>query len=294
VSWRRILLTGAAGQIGHDLARRLPALAEVVAVDRGALDLADRDAVVRAVRDVRPDLIVNAGAYTAVDRAESEPGLARAVNAVAPGLLAEEAKRIGAVLVHYSTDYVFDGTGSAPYREDTPTAPINAYGRSKLEGEQAVAAAGGAWVILRTSWVYATRGRNFLLTMRRLAAEREELRVVDDQLGTPNWSAALAEATLALVDRPAAELAQRTGIYHLTCTGKTSWFGFARAIFAGASRPRLVPITSDEYPTPARRPRYSVLDGSRLASAFGVALPPWTEALGRCLAEEAAAAADTR
>lgn len=279
-----ILLIGSAGQLGFELARALPACGEVVALDRAALDLADADAVVAAVRDARPGLIVNAAAYTAVDRAESEAGQADAINARAPGILAEEAKRAGALFIHYSTDYVFDGEATAPYDEQAVPHPINTYGRSKLGGERAIAAVGGPSLVLRTSWVYGLRGQNFLTTMRRLAAEREELRVVADQTGTPNWTRSLADATALIVGRGSAELAERAGLYHLSASGSTSWFEFARAIFAGADRPRVVPITSAEYPTAARRPRHSVLASGKFTDTFGFALPPWEEMLHACMA----------
>lgn len=279
-----ILLIGSAGQLGFELARALPRYGEVVALDHAALDLADADALVAAVRGVRPRLIVNAGAYTAVDRAESEPGQADAINTRAPGILAEEAKRAGALLIHYSTDYVFDGEATVPYDEQAVPHPINAYGRSKLGGERAIAAAGGASLVLRTSWVYGLRGQNFLTTMRRLAAEREELRVVADQVGTPNWTRSLAGATALIVGRGSAELAERAGLYHLSASGSTSWFDFARAIFAGADRPRVLPITSAEYPTAARRPRRSVLASGKFENTFGFALPPWEEMLHACMA----------
>jgi len=214
-----ILVTGTQGQIGFELARLLLPHGDVVATDRATLDLADPDAIVAAVRGVKPALIVNAGAYTAVDRAETEAALAHAVNGRAPGIFAEEAKRLGAVLIHYSTDYVFDGTQTSPYPEDAPTGPQNVYGASKLEGERAIAAAGAHALVLRTSWVYGLRGRNFLLTIRRLAAERDELAVVADQFGVPNWSRTLAEATARIVGTGLPALAARCGLYHLSCTG---------------------------------------------------------------------------
>lgn len=263
----------------------LPAHGQVVALDRAALDLSDADAIIAAVRGTRPQFIVNAAAYTAVDRAESEPAQADAINARAPGILAEEAKRSGALLIHYSTDYVFDGEAAAPYDEQAAPNPINAYGRSKLGGERAIAAVGGASLVLRTSWVYGLRGQNFLTTMRRLAAEREELRVVADQIGTPNWTRSLADATALLIGLGSADLAERAGLYHLSGSGSTSWFDFARAIFEGADRPRVAPITSAEYPTAARRPRRSVLASVKFADTFGFALPPWEEMLHACMAE---------
>ena len=279
-----ILLTGADGQVGFELKRLLATSGEIVAADRKTLDLAVPDAIVAVVRRVKPSLIVNAAAYTAVDRAESEPERARAVNARAPGILAEEAKRASAVLVHYSTDYVFDGNRTTPYPEDAPTAPLNVYGLTKLEGEQAIAAAGARAIVLRTSWVYGLRGKNFLLTMRKLAAERDELKVVCDQIGVPNWSRTLAAATARIVGAGLPALAERSGLYHLSCSGEASWYDFARAILGDGPKPRVVPITTPEYPTPARRPAYGVLATSRFESAFGFAPPRWQDALAECLA----------
>jgi len=287
VSRPTVLLTGSAGQLGFELARTLALHGDVVACDRATLDLEDAGALVSTVRRVRPQLIVNAAAYTAVDRAESEPERAHAVNGVAPGILAEEARRLDAPLIHYSTDYVFDGSADVPYTEDAPTAPLNVYGQSKLAGERAIAAAGAASVIFRTSWVYGMRGSNFLLTIRRLAAGRDELRIVADQIGVPNWTRALAEATATMVGGGLPALAERAGIYHLSATGSASWFDFARAIVGDASRPRVVPITTAEYPTPARRPAYGVLGTSKLESTFGIKLGHWREMLGACVASAA-------
>jgi dTDP-4-dehydrorhamnose reductase len=256
----------------------------VIACDRSKLDLGDRDALVGAVRSIRPHLIVNAAAYTAVDRAESEVARAEAVNTIAPAILAEEAKRIDAVLMHFSTDYVFDGASAVPYDELAPTHPLNVYGRTKRDGERAIAAIGGANLIFRTSWVYGLRGGNFLLTMLRLAAEREELRVVADQSGVPNWSRDLAEAIATLVGQGLLALVERAGLYHLSASGPTSWFDFARAIVGEVERPRVVPITTAEYPTPARRPAYGVLASAKFERTFGFALPTWRDALTRCLA----------
>jgi dTDP-4-dehydrorhamnose reductase len=279
-----ILVTGAAGQLGYELATALAAHGHVVAADRERLDLGDPDAIVAAVRGTRPHLIANAAAYTAVDRAENESALAHAVNGCAPGVLAEEAKRIGAVLIHYSTDYVFDGKATAPYREDAPTGPLNVYGASKLEGERAIAAVGGHALTLRTSWVYGLRGSNFLLTIRRLAGERDELRIVADQVGVPNWCRDLAQATARIVAPGLASLAERAGLYHLSARGQASWYDFARAIVGAAEKPRVVPITTAEYPLPARRPAYGVLATERFAATFGFALPDWRDALARCVA----------
>jgi len=283
----RALVTGASGQVGADVARLLEGRAEVAARTRASLDLEKPDEIRSAVREVRPDVIVNAAAYTAVDRAESDEDRARAVNGVAPGILAEEAKRAGALLIHYSTDYVFDGELDRPYMETDATNPLSAYGRTKLEGERAVTAAGGRYLILRTSWVYAPHGRNFMLTMLRLAAERDELRIVDDQRGAPTTSLQLARATVDLSD------AQRehAGIYHATAAGETTWFGFAAAIFEGRKRkpgnplrmPKLVPISTADYPTPAKRPKNSVLSNAKLENVFGIRVGDWREGLEEAL-----------
>jgi len=290
----RILLIGKDGQVGFELRRTLAPLGKLVTPDRGELDLADAGSIRSGVREARPEVIVNAGAYTAVDRAESEPELARAVNATAPGILAEEARRLGALLVHYSTDYVFDGQKTDPYTEEDPPAPLNLYGRSKLEGERAIAAAGCAHLILRTSWVYGVRGANFLLTMLRLGREREELRIVDDQVGAPTWSRDVAQATTAILARIAdpdsGDAAAWSGVYHLTAGGQTSWCGFARAIFGEAGAliprvPRLIPVGTADYPLPARRPRNSVLSSTKVQARFGIALPPWQEALSQVMRE---------
>jgi dTDP-4-dehydrorhamnose reductase len=278
-----IVVTGAQGQVGSELVRCLAPLGEVVATDRATLDLARPEAIAATLRAVKPALVVNAGAYTAVDRAEAERDAAYAINATAPGVLAEEAKRCGAVLIHYSTDYVFDGGATRPYREDDPVGPQTVYGASKLAGERAIAAAGGHAVVFRTSWVYGLHGKNFLLTIRRLAAERDELRVVADQQGVPNWSRALAEATARVVAAGLPALRERAGLYHLSAAGATTWHEFARAI-VGPPPPTVVPITTAEYPTPARRPAYSVLDATRFGHVFGFRLPGWREMLASCLA----------
>jgi dTDP-4-dehydrorhamnose reductase len=295
----RILVTGAQGQLGFELARALALHGEVIAVDRGALDLAQPDAIAAAVRRIAPALIVNAAAYTAVDLAEREAELAFAVNAAAPGILAAEAKRGGALLIHYSTDYVFDGAHATPYAEDEPTAPLNVYGASKLAGEQAIAASGASALVLRTSWVYGTRGKNFLLTVQRLARERDELRIVADQTGVPNWCRTLAAATARLVARGLPDLAAHAGLYHLSCGGATTWHGFAQAIvgteagtavgnavgnaIGAVARPRVTPIATRDYPTPARRPAYGVLGTAKFERTFGFALPGWRAALADCL-----------
>ena len=292
----RVLVTGSRGQIGGEVVRALAGRAEVIAHDRATLDLARPGDIATRVREARPDVIVNAAAYTAVDRAESDEALARVVNAVAAGALADAARRAGALLVHYSTDYVFDGAKQGAYIESDAPHPLNAYGRTKLEGERAIAASGAAHLTLRTSWVYGPQGGNFVRTMLRLAETREELRIVDDQRGAPTSSVQLARATLELLGgatdgaiaiEAVAKAKSGSGLYHASAAGETTWFGFAEAIFAEWSRragagfraPRLVPIASREYPTPARRPANSLLDSSRLAGAFGVRLGPWREAL---------------
>ncbi|HEX4798374.1 MAG TPA: dTDP-4-dehydrorhamnose reductase [Burkholderiales bacterium] len=282
----KILLTGRNGQLGWELARTLAPLGELAAYDRTMLDLAKPDQIAAAVRSVKPDIIVNAGAYTAVDKAESEPEAAFAVNAVAPGLLAEEAKRAGALLIHYSTDYVFDGAKEMPYVEEDPHNPLNVYGRSKLAGELAVQSVDGSHLILRTSWVYAARGRNFFLTIRRLLKEKSELRVVSDQIGAPTSARALAEATAELLRRHGvAALRGARGVYHVTAAGFTSWHGFATEI-ARLERPnplvRIIPIASSEYPTPAPRPKNSRLSNEKLRRSFGIALPQWETCLETC------------
>ncbi|HEX4886078.1 MAG TPA: dTDP-4-dehydrorhamnose reductase [Casimicrobiaceae bacterium] len=282
-----MLLTGAAGQVGAALAPLLARSGPVVATDRRSLDLASKDAIVAAMREVRPDVVVNAAAYTAVDRAEAERDLAFAVNGVAPGIIAEEAKRLGALVVHYSTDYVFDGRAKAPYAEDDATAPLSVYGASKREGERAIEATGATALVFRTSWVYGLTGANFLRTIRRLAAERDELRIVDDQAGVPNWSGMLARATARVLALGRPALDERAGLYHLSSTGATTWYGFARAIVGDVPRPRIVPIATADYPTAARRPAYGVLSTAKFERTFGFALPPWREALAECLASPA-------
>jgi len=286
----RILLTGIGGQVGWELQRTLQPLGEVVACDRQTLDLADPDRLRAVLREISPGLIINPAAYTAVDQAESEPELAQAINGTAPGILAEEAKRLDALLVHYSTDYVFDGAKPAPYAEDDPTAPLGAYGRSKLAGEKAIRASGCRHLIFRTCWVYGARGRNFLRTMLRLARERDELRVVDDQHGAPTWSRMIAEIT----GQALARLDGQHGIYHLAASGETTWHGFAARIVAIANQhglldksPPVRRIVSADFPTPARRPANSRLDCDRLRNDFRLHLPDWETQLHLCLGDAA-------
>jgi dTDP-4-dehydrorhamnose reductase len=296
----RILLTGKTGQVGRELAPLLHRMGELTVLDRQELDLANPDQIRRVIRALRPHLIVNAAAYTAVDRAESDEAAARAVNAVAPGIMAEEAVKLGALLVHYSTDYVFDGTAQTPYEEDAPVNPLNVYGKTKLEGERAIQQAGAAYLIFRTGWVYAPQGRNFLLTILRLATEREELRIVRDQTGAPTSSREIAAATVRVLSQVYSATngvlspTPSEGIYHMTAGGETNWYSFAKLILELASGPpgpggwlagvtnnrpliarRIVPIATHEFPTPARRPAYSVLGNRKLNDTFGVRLPDW-------------------
>jgi dTDP-4-dehydrorhamnose reductase len=333
----RILLTGKNGQVGSELARLLAPVADLTALGRRELDLAKPDDIRRAIAEARPELIINAAAYTAVDQAEKEESLARAVNADAPGLLAEEAKRIGAFVIHYSTDYVFDGAKRSPYIENDPTNPLGAYGRTKLAGEEAIRRSGVPHLIFRTAWVYGTSGKNFLLTILRLASTREELRIVNDQFGAPTPARAIAVATARIIrvsraalpadtktggETPALQhtspgggaaetaalLARSAGTYHLTSAGETTWHEFAAAICdaahtlipsdapqkapawaaaATAGQPiicrRVIPITTAEYPTPARRPAYSVLSNAKFASTFGFSLSDWRSELAETI-----------
>ncbi|WMY07516.1 dTDP-4-dehydrorhamnose reductase [Paraburkholderia phenoliruptrix] len=291
---RTILVTGANGQVGFEVARTLQGLGKVIAVDRSTLDLSNLDQVRTVVRDVRPALIVNSAAYTAVDKAEEEFDLAMRINGEAPAVIAEEAKKLGAALIHYSTDYVFNGEKEGAYVEGDRTNPQNAYGHTKLSGERAIAAIGVNHLVLRTSWVYGTRGKNFLLTMLRLGAERPELKVVADQFGAPTWSNTIAALTAhvsaqAFAAEDNAEWwSGRSGIYHLCASGATSWHGFASAIFELAdlpNRPKTLPIPASDYPTPAKRPANSRMSNEKLAQVFGLAAPHWRDALQLCLTD---------
>lgn len=284
----KILVCGHNGQVAQALAVGLDDLGEVHVLGRDRLDLAAPEALRAPLRRLAPDLIINAAAYTAVDQAESEPSLAHAINAQAPGVLAEEAARLRAPLIHYSTDYVFDGSKTSPYTEQDSTNPLGVYGHSKLAGEQAITAVGGQHLILRTSWVYSLYGRNFLLTMQRLLQERTQLKVVDDQIGAPTWAGTLAASTRVLIERWRADQAGAWGTYHLTAGGDTSWFGFAEAIAQrlrarGLPCAELLPIPTQDYPTPAQRPLNSRLDCSRLAQQWQVITPHWRQALDECL-----------
>ena len=284
-----ILIVGAAGQVGVELQRSFAGFGQIVTADQESVDLADPDQTRALVRRVQPDVILNAAAYTAVDRAESERELAYAINEQAPRVLAQEALERNALLVHYSTDYVFDGSKPEPWIETDAPNPLNVYGASKLAGEQAVENIGGKYLIFRTSWVYGPHGNNFLLTMLRVARDRDRLSIVDDQVGAPTTSIALARATHAIVTGIlAGRFADWAGLYHMTCGGAVSWFGFAQAIFTraavlGVKAPALTPIATKDYPTPAARPRNSVLSNAKLLARFGVELPPWESALDETL-----------
>ena len=287
----KILISGKTGQVAVELQKHLAGLGELIVLGRDVLDLSQPGQIRAQVRAHKPDLLIIAAAHTAVDQAENEPELAFAINAIAPGVFAEEAAALGIPLIHYSTDYVFDGRKPAPYTEDDATNPLGVYGKSKLAGELAIAASGAQHLILRTSWVYSTHGKNFLLTMQRLLQERSELRVVADQIGAPTWAGTIAQSTRALIERWQSGDAAAWGTYHLTASGETSWFGFTQAIAGhltaqGKACATLDPIPASAYPTPAARPQNSRLDCSKLAREWGVAQPDWEAALSACLAEQ--------
>ncbi|QSB20024.1 dTDP-4-dehydrorhamnose reductase [Pseudomonas sp. 15A4] len=287
----RILISGQHGQVSQALQQHLQSMGELIVLGRDQLDLSQPESIRPVVRDIKPDLIINAAAHTAVDQAESEPELAFAINATSPGVFAEEAAALGVPLIHYSTDYVFDGSKAGAWVEaDTPN-PLGVYGNSKLTGERAIAAAGGQHLILRTSWVYSLTGRNFLLTMQRLLQEREKLSIVADQIGAPTWAGTIAASTGALIERWRDGAPGAWGVYHLTASGETSWFGFAEAIgqqLINTGKPcaALEPIASSAYPTPAARPLNSRLDCSLLQRQWGVSQPDWHDALLECLAQQ--------
>ncbi len=298
----RILLTGVSGQVGGDLMPLLQAVGTVIAPLRPDLDLADAASVHRFVMRQKPDWIVNPAAYTAVDKAESEPSLAYAINADAPRALGEAAAELGIPVIHFSTDYVFNGSGNTPWTETDATGPLGVYGASKLAGEQALAASGAAHLIFRTSWIYGSRGRNFLLTILRLAQQKDELRVVDDQHGAPTWSGDLARLVLHVMKKmidpcgatssPHDAVRAVQGIYHAVDSGEATWFSFAQeflrlAVDASPDTKiaRLVPIPTSEYPTPARRPVNSRLDCSRLQQVFGITMPPWQQSAAAVISE---------
>lgn len=289
---QRILVPGRTGQVGWELQSTLAALGTVIALDRRQMDLTDNDSIRRAIRDTKPEIIVNAAGYTLVDKAEAEPGLAMQVNGVASGVIAEEAKRLGALLIHYSTDYVYDGELDRPCVEDDTPNPVNTYGKTKLAGEQAITAVGGEYLILRTSWVYSARGANFVLAILRLAREKPELAVIEDQTGSPSWARALAQATAELLRRKDL-IPGHSGIYHLAATGHTSRYDFARSIVRIARElsgehdgwARVKPITSSEYPLPAKRPVHPVTTKEKIKRVFGIEMPHWETQLRAFLAE---------
>lgn len=285
----RILLTGSEGQVGRELQQALSSVGEVMGVNRRRMDLEETNIIRQVIREIKPDIIVNAAAYTAVDRAETETEIAYAINAIAPTIMAEEAKKLGAFLLHISTDYVFDGTKNTPCTEEDIPNPLSIYGKSKLAGEERIQQIGGFYIILRTAWVYGSFGKsNFVKTMLRLAQEREEIRVVCDQIGGPTWARDIAQVISQLLGKQ--ELKDLTGIYHFTNSGVASWYDFAIAIFEKARElgfagkvKRVIPITTAEYPTPAQRPAYSVLSTQKIASVLGNYPPYWRDSLWQML-----------
>lgn len=297
----KVLLLGKNGQLGRELASFLDGVGDVTATDRASIDLSDLGNLREQIRTISPNLIVNAAAYTAVDKAESEPDLAMTVNGLAPGAIAEEAAKIGAAIIHYSTDYVFDGESTIPYVETDRVHPLSEYGKSKLAGEQAVKNSGAAYVILRTSWVYGVRGKNFLLTIARLAKERDELTVVSDQMGCPTSAIAIARATHDLIAQFADSqdfseaLAPKSGLHHFASAGVASWYEFACAIVdrmdwsGDCVKPKIKPIPTGAYPTPAQRPKYSVLCTSKFSETFGIDIPVWQESLAEVMSQMARA-----
>ncbi len=286
----RILLTGKNGQVGWELNRSLSPLGTVFALGRNEMDLSKPETLGRVIQEIKPNIIINAAAYTAVDKAESEPELAMTVNGIAPKIIAQEAKKIGAGMIHYSTDYVFDGQATSPYNEENPTCPLSLYGESKLAGEKGVSQAGIPHIIFRTSWVYSLRGSNFLLTMQKLAQTRKQIKVVDDQKGAPTWSRAIAEGTVKILKPYLKEgyplALPDSGVFHMSCGGETNWFIFAKKILELsdlANNAELIPIPTIEYPTPAARPQYSLLSNNKLKQVFHYEMPHWENALQECL-----------
>jgi dTDP-4-dehydrorhamnose reductase len=288
----KILLTGKTGQVGWELNHMLSKTDTVFAMGRDRMDLSKPETLGSVIQEVRPDIIINAAAYTAVDKAESEPELAMTVNGVAPGVIAEEARKIGAGIIHYSTDYVFDGKSTSPYKEENPTCPLSVYGKSKLAGENAVLQAGIAHIIIRTGWVYSLRSSNFLLTMQKLIQTKKQIKVVDDQIGGPTWARSIAEGTKRILERglkggaTTHQVFTGSGVFHMTCGGETSWFGFANKIFelSGLSEnTELIPIPTTDYTTPAVRPQYSLLSNRKLKQIFYYEMPHWQNALRECL-----------
>ena len=296
-AWK-ILLFGKEGQVGGELSSLLQPLGELILCGEQDLDLTQEKRIREKLREVQPHIIVNAAAYTAVDKAEEQPDLALAVNGTAPAIIAEEAKQLGAALVHYSTDYVFDGEKQGPYTEEDSPNPLGVYGRTKLAGDEAIQSSGVSHLIFRTSWVYGLKGKNFLLTIQRLAKERDELKIVDDQIGSPTWCRTIAQTTANVLTQILPQSSpgnlsgfeQASGLYNLVCGGPTSWFGFAQAILEASSSSQttqLKPIPTSEYPTPAKRPPNSVLSTGKLKSAFGITPPYWDVTLKYCLRGDA-------
>ena len=284
----KILLTGKTGQVGGELNNILKDIGELVSVGREHLDLSKITSIEPTILDIQPDIIINAAAYTAVDKAEEESELAMTVNGIAPGVLAKAAKKIEASLIHYSTDYVFDGRSDTPYREEDITSPLSIYGKSKLAGEKSIAEAGIPYLILRTSWVYSLQGKSFLRTIKKLAEEKDTLRIVDDQIGAPTWARSIALATRKILKQYLRDGSDPSlsGIFHLTCQGKSSWYDFAKEILNMSSTShstQLLPIPTSEYPTPATRPLYSLLSNDKLEKVFGFKMPHWNDALKDCM-----------
>jgi dTDP-4-dehydrorhamnose reductase len=284
----KILLTGKTGQVGGELNNILKDIGEMVSVGREHLDLSKITSIEPAILDIQPDIIINAAAYTAVDKAEEESELAMTLNGIAPGVLAKAAKKIEARLIHYSTDYVFDGRSNTPYREEDTTCPLSIYGKSKLAGEKNIAEAGIPYLILRTSWVYSLQGKSFLRTIKKLAEEKDTLRIVDDQIGAPTWARSIALATRKILKQYLRDGSDPSlsGIFHLTCQGKSSWYDFAKEVLdlSGASQnTQLLPIPTSDYPTTAVRPHYSLLSNDKLKKVFAFEMPHWNDALKDCI-----------
>ncbi len=288
----KILLTGKTGQIGEELNNIVGDLGNLITVDKEQLDLSKPNSIEPVILDIEPDIIINPAAYTAVDKAEEEPDLAMTVNAIAPGLLAKAARKVGAGLIHYSTDYVFDGCSEIPYKEEDPPNPLNVYGKTKLAGEKALAEAGVPFLIIRTGWVYSLHGKSFLRTIKKLAEEKDIIQVVDDQIGAPTWARSVALKTHQILKQCLNKKWLETkdpslsGIFHLTCQGKTSWHGFARKVLniSNASQNiKLIAIPTSDYPTPATRPSNSLLNNEKIQKVFGLDMPYWEDALKDCM-----------
>ena len=288
----KILLTGKTGQIGEELNNIVGDLGNLITVDKEQLDLSKPNSIEPVILDIKPDIIINPAAYTAVDKAEEEPGLAMTVNAIAPGLLAKAARKVGAGLIHYSTDYVFDGCSEIPYKEEDPPNPLNVYGKTKLAGEKAIAEVGVPFLIIRTSWVYSLHGKNFLRTIKNLAEEKDTIQVIDDQIGAPTWARSIALKTHQIIKQCLnkkwleTKNSSLSGIFHLTCQGKTSWHGFARKVLNMSNTSqniKLIAIPTSDYPAPAVRPHNSLLNNEKIQRVFGLDMPHWEDALKKCI-----------